>query len=93
MGATIINLASVSIQDLKKGNRVQGTLTFKVEQHIEEVDPRQGRAMEVKCRVPERTVLSVAVLTVESIDRSLMPALVGVRTSTCLRSAHRKKVG
>ena len=42
--------------------------------------------MEVRCSVPERTVLSVAMLTMESADRALMSASVVVRAGTWLRT-------
>ncbi|TMX02008.1 hypothetical protein EJD97_022881 [Solanum chilense] len=69
-------LASVNSPDSKRGNRAMGTLTFRGVQHLEEADPITRRAMEVICSVPERIVLSMAVLTVESENRALMPASV-----------------
>ena len=44
--------------------------------------------MEVRCNVPEWTVLSVVVLTRDSADRELMPASVVVRAGLWLRTAH-----
>ena len=66
-------LAFVNIPDSKRENRVLGTLTFRGVQHLEEADPITRRAMEVICSVPERTVLSMAVITMESAYRELMP--------------------
>ena len=49
--------------------------------------------MKVRCSVPEKTVLSVDVLTVESANRALMPSFVAVRVGTWLEAAHRTQVG
>ena len=46
----------------------------------------------VRCSVPKTTVLSVAVLTIESVDRTLMLASVAVRLGTWLETAHRIEV-
>ena len=45
--------------------------------------------MEVRYSVPKRTVLSVAMLTVECADRELMPVLVAVRVSIWLETSQR----
>ena len=74
MGATGISLVSVSSPNLKKGNRVQGTLTFIGVQNLEELYLIPRREMDVRCSVLERSVLSVVVFTVESADRAQMPA-------------------
>ena len=58
------NSALIISQDSNRSNRVQGTLTFRVVQQLEEADLRSRREMEVICSVPEKTVLSVALLTV-----------------------------
>ena len=47
--------------------------------------------MKVRYNVPKRIVLSVAVLTVESVDRALMPSSIEVRAGTWLRTVHRKE--
>ena len=85
MGATCTTLASLSIPDSKRGNRVHGTLTFRGVQHLEVEEPSPRSTMEVICSVPERTVLSVAMLTLRSEDRALMLILVAVRAGTWLR--------
>ena len=77
-----IILASVSSPDSRMVNRVLGILTLIGIQHLEEVDPNPRGAMEVRCSVQRRLVLSVAELTVENADRALMPALVVVRVDT-----------
>ena len=64
------------------GNRVLGTLTSRGVQHPKEADPVPRRAMEVMFSVPERIVLTVAVLTAESADRALMPVTDAVRVDT-----------
>ena len=51
-------------------------LTFRGVQHLEEVDPNPRGAMEVRCNILRRTVLNVAELIVDSVDRALMPATV-----------------
>ena len=89
MEATGTTSASVSNPGSKRGNRVQGTLSFGGMQHLEKADPSPRGEMKVICSVPERTILSVAVLTVESADRALMPTSVAVRAGTWLRTAHR----
>ena len=48
--------------------------------------------MEVRCCVPKRTVLSAVVLTVESVDRALMPVSVAARVGIWLETTHRKEV-
>ena len=106
MVATKTSLASMNSLNSKRGNRVLGIaqiqkkwrknsgelLTFIGVQHLEKVDPSPRRAMEVTCSVPEGTVLSVAMLTVESADKALMTASVVVRSGTQLTSAIRKEV-
>ena len=54
--------------DLRRGIRVQGTLTLNRVQHPEEADPSTRRAMEVMCSIPKRNVASVDVFTVDSAD-------------------------
>ena len=76
----------------KRGNRVLESLTFKGVQHPEEADPSPRRVMEVMCSIPERSVLSVTVLTGESADRALMPVSVVVRVSIWLEIDHRTEV-
>ena len=48
--------------------------------------------MEVRCSILERTVLGVAMLTMESADRELMLASVVVLAGTWSRIAHRTGV-
>ena len=52
--------------DLRRGIRVQGIVTIRGVQHLQEANPRPRRAMEVMSSVPERNVASVAVFTMES---------------------------
>lgn len=51
------------------------------------------REIEVRFNIPERNVLSVFVLTVDSADRELMPVSVAVTEGTWLRTTHRKRSG
>ena len=81
-------LASVSNPGLRRANRVQGTLTLRGFQHLEEADQSLGRAMKVRCNVPKRTVLRMVLLTVESADRALMPSSFAVRVGTWLETTH-----
>ena len=76
----------------RRGNRVPGILIPRGVQHQEEADLSPRRAMEVRCSVPKRIVLSVAVLTVESADRALMPESIAVRVGTLLETACRTEV-
>ena len=92
MEATNTILMSMSSPGSKRGNRVLVTLTLRGVKHLEEEDLSPRMAMEVRCNVLERTVLSVVVLTVESSDRALMPASVPVRVGLWLESAHRIEV-
>ena len=62
MEATETTLASVSNPNLKRGNRVQGTLILRRVQHIEEANLRPRRPMEVRCSFLESIVLSMVVL-------------------------------
>ena len=48
--------------------------------------------MEVRCSISERIVLCLAVLTVQSADRALMPASVEVKADTWLKTALKKEV-
>lgn len=48
--------------------------------------------MEVRCSILERTVLGVAMLTMESADRELMLASVVVLAGTWSRIAYKKEV-
>ena len=75
-------LVSVSSPNSRRGNRVLGILTLKEIQHLEEENPNPRGAMEGRCSVQSRLVLSVAELTLENADRELMPALVVVRVDT-----------
>ena len=92
MEAIEIFLASVSSPGSRRGSRVLGTLILKGVQHLEETNLRPRREMEVRCSVLKRTVLSVAMLIVESADRVLMPALVAVKVGTWLETADRTEV-
>ena len=92
MEATKTIFASVSIPDLKKGNRVHRTLSFRGIQHQEEENTILRRAMVVRCSVPDRIVISVVELTEEREDRALMPASAVVREGTWLRTTHIKEV-
>ena len=71
--------ASGSSADLKKGIRVQGTLTLRGVQNLDEADSSLRKAMEVMYSIPERNVTSVAILIVESADMALMPTSVAGR--------------
>ena len=75
-------LASVSSPNSRRSNRVLGILTLKEIQHLEEAKPNPRAAMEGRCNVQRRLVLSVAELTLENADRELMPASVVVRVDT-----------
>ena len=79
MDATKTILASVSSAGSRRGNRILGILTLRGVQHLEEADLNPTVAMEVRCIVLRRTVLSVAELTVESADMALMPISVAGR--------------
>ena len=78
------NLASVSSPGSRRGSRVLGTLILRKVLQLAEADLSPKRAMEVRCSVPKRTVLSVAVLTLESTDRALIPVSVAVRVGIWL---------
>ena len=52
METTEAILASVSSPGSKRSNRVQGNLTRKGVQHLEEANPRPERSMEVRCSLP-----------------------------------------
>ena len=75
-------LASTSSPNSRRGNRVLVILTLREVQHLEEADPNPRGAMEVRCSVQRRLVLSGAELTLENADRALMSALVVVRVDT-----------
>ena len=92
VGATGITLASLSSPYLKRGNRVQGTLSSRGVQHLQDTNPSPRREIEMRFSVLKRTVLSVAVLTIDTAYRALISALVAVRVSTLLRTANRKEV-
>ena len=66
MEATETTLVSVSSPESKSGNKVQGTLTLKGVQHQEKADQIPGMAMEMRCSVPQMTVIRVSLVTVES---------------------------
>ena len=85
-------LASTSSPNSRRGNRVLVILTLREVQHLEEADPNPRGAMEVRCSVQRRLVLSVAELTVENADRALMPALVVVRVDTWSETVPRAEV-
>ena len=72
----------------ERGNKVLGTLTLIGVQHLEKEEPRLRREIEVRCSVPERTMLSGAGLTLESVDRALVPASVAITVATWLETAH-----
>ena len=84
MEAIEIILTSVSSPGSRRGSRVLGILTPIGVQHLEEVDLSRRRSMKLRCSVPKRTVLSVAVLTLESTDRALIPVSVAVRVGIWL---------
>ena len=84
-----IILASVSSPGSRRGSRVLGILIPRGVQHLKEADLSPRRAMEVRCSVPKRTVLTVAVLTVESAYKALMPFTITVRVGIWLETAHR----
>ena len=48
--------------------------------------------MEVRGSIPERTILCVEMLTVESADRALMTVSIEIIAGTWLRTAHRTAV-
>ena len=74
--------ASTRSPNSRRGNRVLEILTLKEIQHLEEADPNPRGAMEVRCSVQRRLVLSVAELTLENVDRALMPISVVERVDT-----------
>ena len=80
--ATEIILASLSSPGSRWGNRVLGILTLRGVQHLEEAGHNPRGAMEVRCNIQRRLILSVAELTLENADRALIPALVVVRMVT-----------
>ena len=82
MEATEIIFVFVNSPYSKSDNRVLGTLTFKGVRYVEEANQTPRSPMEVRCSVSEMTVLCVAVVTVESADRALMPASAAVRAGT-----------
>ena len=81
-------LASASSPNSRRGNRVLEILTLREIQHLEEADPNPRGAIEVRCSIPKTTVLSVAVLIVESADRALMRVSVAIRVVILLETAH-----
>ena len=85
-------LASVSSPNSRRGNRVLEILTLREIQRLEEADPNPRGAMEVRCSVQGRLVLSVAELTLENADRALMSALVVVRVDTWSETVPRTEV-
>ena len=92
MEATETILASMSSPGSKRGNRVLGILTLRGVHHLEEADLNPRGAMEVRCSVLRRIVLSMAELTVESADRALIPASVVVRVDTWSDTVHKTEV-
>ena len=70
MEATETILASVCNTGSRRGNKVLGILTLREVQHLEKADPNPRGAMEVRCSVLTRTMLSVVELTMESVDRA-----------------------
>ena len=71
MQATEIILASVSSPGSKRGNGVLETLILRGVHNVEGVYMSPRRAMEVRCSIPERILLCVVMLTVESADTAL----------------------
>ena len=53
---------------LRRGIRVQGSLTLRGVKYLEKADPSQRREIKVMCNVLERNVESVAVFTVQSAE-------------------------
>ena len=82
MEATETILASASSPNSRRGNRVLEILTLREIQRLEEADPNPRGAMEVRCSVQGRLVLSVGECTLENVDRALMPVSVVVRVDT-----------
>ena len=76
-------LSSLSSLGSRRGSRVLGILISRGVQHLEEADPNPRGAIEVRCSVQGRLVLSEAELTLENVDRALMPVSVVVRVGTC----------
>ena len=75
--------------DLRRGIRVQGTLTLRGVQNPEEADQSPRREMEVMCSVPKRNVASVAILIVASADYAQMHASIAGRVDIWSRTIHR----
>ena len=50
------------------------------------------RVIEVRCRLPKRTVLSMAVLIVGSANKALMPVFVAARVGIWFETANRTEV-
>ena len=65
--------ASMRSLGSKRDNRVQGTLTFRGVQHLEDADPSPRRTREMTRSILERTMLSVAVFTMDRAHNALMP--------------------
>ena len=92
MAAIETILVSGEHPKFKKGKRSSGNSNFRRSKtpRRERLEPK--KAMEVRCSVPERSVLSVVVLTVESAYSALMTASVAVRVGTWLETVHRTEV-
>ena len=73
---------SISSPSSRRGNRVLGIVTLRGVQHLGEADPNRRGAIKVRYSVLRRTMLSVTELTMESVDRALVPATVVVRLDT-----------
>ena len=67
-------------------------LTLREIQHLEEADPNPRGAMEVRCSVQGRLVLSVAECTLENVDRALMPTSVVVRVDPWSETVQKTEV-
>ena len=93
MEATERILASVSSLGSRRAEKVLGILTLRGVQHIGEAKPNPRGAMKEICSVPRKTVLCVAELIVETVERALMPATVVVRVDTLSETVHRQRSG
>ena len=62
-------------------------------QHLEEEDLSSIREMDVRYSLPKWFVLSVAVLTVESAKKAVMPVSVAIGVGIWLETAHKMEVG
>ena len=82
------NLASGSSPGSRRGSRVLGILITIGVKKLKEADLSPRREMEVRYSVQKSTIISVVVLTMESAEIALIPALVAVRVGIWLDSAH-----